>query len=670
MWFRLFRLQLNNEFKKWPLYLITFLVWGYVVTQWIYNTRLLAGKWGIIDDEIAVVTVEKKDDRTEDDSIETITIIDPGISLWDVVGVLIVPIILVILGAWVQTVQQRQADDQAREEVLQAYFDKVSALLLNKELIEIAIKEKPNTHLIQIENSHLGVAANNRRTSKQQNLLDTSLNVIRARTLSILRQFEDDVERKSSVLRFLAESEILSKLRLNLSDAYLQKSTLQGINLQKANFQRANLQWVTFLGANLQEANLQEADLEQAIIGVDFQGLSLKEGFKDIWPKKVRQVSNLQKANLQGANCQGADLQGANLKEANLQEAKLFRANLRWTDLERANLQGVRLVKANFERAKLKAANLEGAEIFMTTLKGANFQEANLSNITLIYVNEGLRFLAGFEILSTLIPSFPDAYLQRSTIQGVDFQKADLKKADLQRLIFLGANLQDADLQEANLKETIIGGDFQGINLKNGITSLWPKLRRVSDLQEANLKGANLQGTKFLHRVNLQRANLQEVNLQDANLQRANLQGANLQRANLQEVNLQGANLFKGNLQGTSLFKANLHKVYLKSGSLRDATLISAKLSDTDLSNTDLRSAIFLATDLRATKGLTQEQLEGDRPPFICNSPLPDSIQIKGGKDRDCDKLANVLHQRDPDRFENIEAAAEFVNEQRQKTWE
>ena len=111
--------------------------------------------------------------------------------------------------------------------------------------------------------------------------------------------------------------------------------------------------------------------------------------------------------------------------------------------------------------------------------------------------------------------------------------------------------------------------------------------------------------------------------------------------------------------------EANLDRANLDSANLVRANLYSANLYSANLNN-----ATFIATDLRTTKGLTQKQLEGEYPPFICNAPLPENIEIEGGKDRDCDKLADILYQRYPNGFRSLEAAEQYVNQQRQKTWE
>jgi hypothetical protein len=133
--------------------------------------------------------------------------------------------------------------------------------------------------------------SNNIETEEKE-LLESSLDVIRARTLSILRRFENDVERKNNVISFLIETEIVGKSNLNLSGANLQGAKLQGAELS---------------GANLQGAKLQGAELELAIL----------------WDAK------LQWAKLQGANFWGADLSGANFWGADLSRANLEGADLK-----------------------------------------------------------------------------------------------------------------------------------------------------------------------------------------------------------------------------------------------------------------------------------------------------------------------------------------------------
>ena len=74
--------------------------------------------------------------------------------------------------------------------------------------------------------------------------MDSALEVIRARTLSILRRFENDRERKTSVINFLIETEIIGKSKLNLSGADLSGAYIKGANLERANLERAELERV------------------------------------------------------------------------------------------------------------------------------------------------------------------------------------------------------------------------------------------------------------------------------------------------------------------------------------------------------------------------------------------------------------------------------------------
>ena len=133
----------------------------------------------------------------------------------------------------------------------------------------------------------------------------------------------------------------------------------------------------------------------------------------------------------------------------------------------------------------------------------------------------------------------------------------------------------------------------------------------------------------------------------------------------LADVNLVAADLSSADLRSANLSAADLSSANLRSANLRDANLSSAFLR-----YADLRYALFLATDLRTTKELTKKQLEGENPPVICNSPLPEGIEIEGGKDRDCDKLAAILHERYSWEFSSLEEAEQYLEEQRQKTWE
>jgi len=337
----------DNQLKKIPrpakIGLIC--VFSVILVGWILPTILWPGGIGIgKDSPVSTKTIEKDKQGNTVKTIETIKY-DYGKTLWDWLSLLGVPLSLAILGYFLQQQQQKRAeivseyqrkiaDNETKEEVLQTYFDRLSALLIDKSLIALSDKSQSSTI-----------------APEEQELLDSALDVIRARTLSILRRFKNDAERKTSVIKFLIETDIVGKSKLNLSEANLSEANLEGANLEGVNLSGANLQLANLEGAYLREANLQKADLQGA---------------------------NLQKADLQGAYLREANLQGAYLQEAYLQEAKLLAANLPKANLQGANLQGAYLLWASLREANLQGANLERANLERANLQGANLERANL----------------------------------------------------------------------------------------------------------------------------------------------------------------------------------------------------------------------------------------------------------------------------------------------------
>jgi uncharacterized protein YjbI with pentapeptide repeats len=107
----------------------------------------------------------------------------------------------------------------------------------------------------------------------------------------LLRRYSDDPIRKNSVINFLIDSNIFSKLKISLSGANLKGASLVLANLSGAELSGAGLNGATLALANLSGANLSGANLS----GADLSG-----------------------ANLSGADLREADLRGANLSGANL----------------------------------------------------------------------------------------------------------------------------------------------------------------------------------------------------------------------------------------------------------------------------------------------------------------------------------------------------------------
>lgn len=273
-----------------------------VVVGAVYLVKPWFWPGGLGMDKGETVTTERVEKDAKGIPVKTTTKHDDGKTLWDWLGLLGVPLSLAFLGLWFQWIQQKRAEDEAKEEVLQVYIDRLSMLLVDKNLLAIGSKVYPT------ETQENESQPKNEATLEERELLDSAVDVIRARTLSILRRFENDPERKTSVIRLLIDVDVVSKLNLDLS----------GVNLNDTNLGESNLS-----GANLTKANLTKAKLVRA---------------KLIRAKLLQ--SDLSNANLIGANLSYSDLIFANLSEADLGSANLIGANLGGADLSRANLNG------------------------------------------------------------------------------------------------------------------------------------------------------------------------------------------------------------------------------------------------------------------------------------------------------------------------------------------
>jgi hypothetical protein len=216
-----------------------------------------------INEQISTKVERDKNWRITKYSIERIE----GKTVWDWLGLIGVPTTLAVLGIWFQSQEQKRASQEAedhrrlaseenKEETLQRYLDRVSQLLIEKNLIQASL------------------IANN-------SIVESAAGVIRARTLSVLRSFSKDGERKASVILFLRDTEVLNSLKVSLA----------GADLSEVNFRRAELSGVNLSGANLRAAHFNGANLS----GVD-----------------------LTEANLSGADLTGAKLSGTNLIGANI----------------------------------------------------------------------------------------------------------------------------------------------------------------------------------------------------------------------------------------------------------------------------------------------------------------------------------------------------------------
>ena len=316
--------------------------------------------------------------------------------------------------------EKDRAEDRQRDDALEAYINNVSDLLVGKNLSTLA-KQKI------IGTTQYGLPG----------FLDVSMEVIRARTLLILRRFMDDKdqnrtngERKGSILLFLYDTELLRNLKKGERGKGIDPIPFQALlSLKGANLVGANLVGANLSGANLSGVVFTEAYLSSANLG----GVVFREA------KLIG--ANLSGANLHMANFINATLISANLISALLDEASLVCADLRDADLADANLFDADLSSASLFHANLSGAILNKANLMMADLTEADLSDTDLRDATLSHAH--LR----------------DANLSRADLSG-----ADLSGVDLSGAILLGVDLSSVKL--STLTQEQLEGEKQPLLCK------------------------------------------------------------------------------------------------------------------------------------------------------------------------------------------------------------
>ena len=188
-------------------------------------------------------------------------------------------------------------------------------------------------------------------------------------------------------------------------------------------------------------------------------------------------------------------------------------------------------------------------------------------------------------------------------------------------------------------------------------------------LERADLSGSDISYV-YLDGANLSGANLSDVDLSNAILSDVDLVCTNLTRAKLRDTllfdaNLSNANLGYADLSGASFSRANLSRAILIAANLSRADFRDADLRDADLSGVKLSDAILLRVDLSSVRPgtLTQEQLEGEKPPLLCYVKLPHDIKVDPQRlTSDRKILPEALLERYPEQFKSLEEAQAHVN--------
>jgi hypothetical protein len=228
-------------------------------------------------------------------------------TFWDwlqLLSALAIPVVLATAGLWFtaqqdarqQKIEDRRADQAQRIEnqraeseqeieeqrtqdaALQAYLDEMSSLVIGK---------------------------NSLRDSEEDSEVRT---LARARTLTALGRL--DPSRKTAVMEFLVEAELVQKIEGREPIISLNGAALSGVNLDNADLSGASRSEAALREASLRKANLSDANLSNATLSGDGCEAHLSDGERRAF-------------NLYGADLREANLSGANLSEAYLCGARL-----------------------------------------------------------------------------------------------------------------------------------------------------------------------------------------------------------------------------------------------------------------------------------------------------------------------------------------------------------
>jgi len=277
-------------------------------------------------------------------------------TLWDWLQLLIVPIILGLGGLAINITLQRNEQERAEK---QAKVDQQIARKRDKTERDIAEGRAQDLRL-QTYLDRMSELLLDRQLGDAQRVKDEVKALARTLTLTTLRGL--DGERKGAVVKFLFESGLIGKGGLeavvDLRDADLKDAKLDYMYLWTVRLQKANLEGV----------NLRRADLISACFG----------------------MTNLTQATLIRAKLRNAEMQLATLKRANLEKAYLNDADLRGAILTEANLTNAILENTNLYEATLTGAILRGAILEGATVTEKQLRTAILDENTIL--PDGTRY--------------------------------------------------------------------------------------------------------------------------------------------------------------------------------------------------------------------------------------------------------------------------------------
>lgn len=291
---------------------------------------------------------------------------------------------------------------------------------------------------------------------------------------------------------------------LKLAGAFLEFADFSGATLTNVDFTEAVLTRANFCRAHLVNCKFSAANTGAA----DFTSATVEDcNFSNA----IISEAKFTKAKLLRCDFSEAQAMQVGFSGAALTASRFSKVILIECDMHEANLGTAEINEAMFVKCRLEKANLGSVQASATL-----FVESNLNNTDCKAAQmPNVRMLAG------------------TTLQGANFERADISKANFRGTVMPGACLREVQMD---------GSDFS-----------------ECDLQNADL-----------YRVVGRQAKFMKANLGKANMVAANLMEAMLDKAHLVETDLRGSNLYGAELMGVTVGKTRFDQANLKMTKFKD----------------------------------------------------------------------------------------------------
>jgi uncharacterized protein YjbI with pentapeptide repeats len=370
-----------------------------------------------------------------------------GRTLWDWMQLLVVPALLFVAGYWFnKKLKEREATvalNTERAAALQKYFDAVADLITKGSQSVPSNSSSSDQQPSSAKAGEKSAVGQDRKAGTPEALNSNEV-TFALQGLSLNNVYLKDVDLRGADLRsvdlkdaFIDETTLIDKkwqlVWKIVNNGFVRKRWDEEVNLSNA-----DLAYTCLNGAELGNFNLEGADLRGATFdGAHFEGAKIDK--KTRIDSKWSLVWKLANDRAGESDPEGRDLSRANLQ--GLRGKKSFReADISQTDLSFAVLDEPDFRQVIGSRTVFNEAEMTGAKFSRGILLAAEFKGAKLPK-------------ADFSETSCSLCKFNNATLTESNFRKAELWDADLSDADLS-----GADLTGADLTDANLSRTKLEG--------------------------------------------------------------------------------------------------------------------------------------------------------------------------------------------------------------------